>query len=355
MAVKTPPSRIYIKNLPHALTVEDFRKHFSQLSPITDAKLLVARRIGYVGYRTPDDAERAVKYFDRSFLGMARVSVEVAKPVGEPERKRRKIGDGHRASNLASQTDREDQSSANSAGASTLASDDKSSDVHKFVREMQPSVGRTWQNDDQMPVKGSSEGELDCMPQMTSKAVLSEARPVLEEKLPSGHPSATAEGQSHDNTIDLRSTQGQVESQTSPLEMSDPSVKNLNATISDSDWLRSRTSRLLGLLDDDDDDVQSRNDDDRQLSKLSSTHRAATSSPISGASSIQNGGDATESQAILDESLNQAAETPNTAEEGRLFVRNLTYTATEEDLRGHFEPYGDLSEVNPLAPSSMIS
>ena len=33
---------------------------------------------------------------------------------------------------------------------------------------------------------------------------------------------------------------------------------------------------------------------------------------------------------------------------GRLFVRNLPYTATEDDLRKHFEPYGALEEVGIL-------
>jgi multiple RNA-binding domain-containing protein 1 len=32
-------------------------------------------------------------------------------------------------------------------------------------------------------------------------------------------------------------------------------------------------------------------------------------------------------------------------ESGRLFVRNLPYTATEDDLRTHFEKYGTLEEV----------
>jgi multiple RNA-binding domain-containing protein 1 len=30
---------------------------------------------------------------------------------------------------------------------------------------------------------------------------------------------------------------------------------------------------------------------------------------------------------------------------GRLFVRNLPYTATEDDLRNHFQPFGSLEEV----------
>ena len=39
------------------------------------------------------------------------------------------------------------------------------------------------------------------------------------------------------------------------------------------------------------------------------------------------------------------------SENGRLFVRNLAFTCTEEDLRKLFEPFGPLSEVGPHAAS----
>ena len=75
-------SRIFVKNLPPALTDADFRSHFAGNGrQVTDAKLIRARRIGYVGYRTPQDAAAAVQYFDRSFIRMSKLSVELAKPV----------------------------------------------------------------------------------------------------------------------------------------------------------------------------------------------------------------------------------------------------------------------------------
>jgi multiple RNA-binding domain-containing protein 1 len=75
-------SRIFIKGLPRTnLSQVDFEKHFSAKSEITDAKLLSDRGIGYVGYRTPEDAEKAVKYFNRSFIRQSRLGVEIARPV----------------------------------------------------------------------------------------------------------------------------------------------------------------------------------------------------------------------------------------------------------------------------------
>jgi len=77
-------SRIFIKGLPPTISEEEFRKHFSSRHAITDAKLIAHRRIGYVGYKTPEDAQKAVKYFNKSFIRMSKIGVEVARPVCFP-------------------------------------------------------------------------------------------------------------------------------------------------------------------------------------------------------------------------------------------------------------------------------
>lgn len=74
-------SRIFIKGLPPTISEEEFRKHFSSTHSVTDAKLIPHRRIGYVGYKTPEEAQKAVKYFDKSFIRMSRIGVEIARPV----------------------------------------------------------------------------------------------------------------------------------------------------------------------------------------------------------------------------------------------------------------------------------
>jgi multiple RNA-binding domain-containing protein 1 len=74
-------SRIFIRGLPPNLTAEEFKKHFSIQARITDSKLISQRRIGYVGYGTHTEAAKAVKYFNKSFMRMSRIGVELARPV----------------------------------------------------------------------------------------------------------------------------------------------------------------------------------------------------------------------------------------------------------------------------------
>ena len=88
-------SRIIIKNLPHNITPTRLKSHFSSSqsgttffsATVTDAKLVTdpksgkSRGFAFVGYRTPEEAEKAVQYYNGTFVDMRKVSVEIAKPV----------------------------------------------------------------------------------------------------------------------------------------------------------------------------------------------------------------------------------------------------------------------------------
>lgn len=73
-------SRVFVRGLPPRFTDDDVRAHFARF-PVTDVKFFPHRRIGYVGYRTPEDAAKAVKYFNRSFIKTSKILVEIARPV----------------------------------------------------------------------------------------------------------------------------------------------------------------------------------------------------------------------------------------------------------------------------------
>ena len=77
-------SRVFVKGLPPTLSEVDFKAHFSRRHAVTDVKLMPQRRIGYVGYKTAQDAQAAVKYFNKSFLRMSKLHVEPAFAVSSP-------------------------------------------------------------------------------------------------------------------------------------------------------------------------------------------------------------------------------------------------------------------------------
>lgn len=63
------------------MTDDDFHDHFAKRYTVTDAKLFQQRRIGYVGFKTPEEAASAVKYFNKSFIRMSKIFVELAHSV----------------------------------------------------------------------------------------------------------------------------------------------------------------------------------------------------------------------------------------------------------------------------------
>ena len=126
---------------------------------------------------------------------------------------------------------------------------------------------------------------------------------------------------------------------------------------SDADWLRSRTSRLLGLIDEDEEDqamapgapFAEANSSDEDNSDRQKPEPRSESEPCS-----KND----------DNSVPQKEEPPDAnisaiRTSGRLFVRNLPYKTTEDHLQSLFSTFGKTDEVcsvhrAPPSPQTMI-
>ena len=104
----------------------------------------------------------------------------------------------------------------------------------------------------------------------------------------------------------------------------------------DDDWLRGRTNRLLDLMDPEDIPAITK----EVVSADNSVIEIATEEPTE-----------LEDSPVVEESHEEHEhEKPDPVIEaiqssGRLFVRNLPYSASEDDLRKYFEPFGALEEV----------
>ena len=82
-------SRVIIKNIPNKVNEEKLRDLFEQCGQVTDVKLQKcsrgkSRHFGFIGYRSDQEAQAAVKHFNKTFLNSVRIEVEIAKPYGDP-------------------------------------------------------------------------------------------------------------------------------------------------------------------------------------------------------------------------------------------------------------------------------
>jgi multiple RNA-binding domain-containing protein 1 len=116
-----------------------------------------------------------------------------------------------------------------------------------------------------------------------------------------------------------------------------PEPMTLDTT--DDDWLRGHTNRLLDLVD----------PDDILISKDAS--KGETVDPVTKANpDIPMSDNLEEPPPVEEEWEGLEDDIPDPVIEaiksnGRLFVRNLPYSATEDELREHFGSYGALEEV----------
>lgn len=341
-------SRVFVKGLPPNLGADDFKRHFSKQSAITDAKFIPHRRIGYVGYRTPEDATNAVKYYNKSYIRMSKIGVELARSVEDQYA----LGPGINSANSSKKEHEDIQEQgpphANSDGKKKRkregpADNGAKPKLQEFLEIMQPpSKSKIWENQDaaisqvsaqstpkaEDPVtRGARSDEVyEQAPKRRKKERESEEKSVLpaERPVPVDRPQMDARTVSSDRDLSQEATQ-------EPLAES--------SAASDADWLRSRTSRLLGLVDDDDVQITALSGDAPTEKKgVSEVPELVREGSVSDAS-VQTDKEVEVAGAILEKEA---------AGSGRLFVRNLTYTTTEEDLRKHFEDggHGIIEEVH---------
>lgn len=74
-------TRVFVSGLPPTFSNDQLRKHFATRFQVTDAHVLPKRRIGFVGFKSAEVAREAVSYFNRTYVKMSKISVDIARPV----------------------------------------------------------------------------------------------------------------------------------------------------------------------------------------------------------------------------------------------------------------------------------
>ncbi|RYP62652.1 hypothetical protein DL769_007214 [Monosporascus sp. CRB-8-3] len=353
-------SRVFVKGLPPNINETTFRKHFDYAGHITDIKLIPHRRIGYVGYKSPDEATKAVKRLNRSFIRMSKITVEPAKPVADPSlSKARPASNG--VSVVSTPSNRNpapvEAASQNVKKRKREELDESDPKLQEFLGVMLPggstnkahrdAVGAA----DEPPAKiaavsfaeHESDDEYEAIPtrrqhesnQKSKKLRTTAKDPGVRNGEQQNSDSQNTQSQSRD----AEAVDAELAEQPTPAPAPAP------AAATDDDWLRSRTNRLLDLVDDDDNlptsvpsqpaQVAPPASDDEGNDKADGMEDEVPQEPME----IEVLPEA-ESKDSKDETLDSIRKT------SRLFIRNLPYSAKEEDVRKHFEQYGSLEEVH---------
>lgn len=334
-------SRIIVKGLPKYLTEDRLRQHFSQRGDVTDVKIMrkrdgESRRFGFVGYRGVEDAREAEKFFDKSFIDTSRIEVELAKSFADPNvpasvRKRQYM----KLENLKEQEQRllelENQRKEKKQKTSKSQIDEeiqKNPQLREYMEIMKPSSqSRSWDNNETVDGLGAPSTEAltealksksgEPASQTNTLLIDRESDDEYEDYSKINGANAEADDDESDKFLSLDTfaskpeEEGNVEND---QEKTDQVARDPN--VSDLEWLKLHRRHMR----------DNENEASQEKPPKAAEHERE--------------------ELFIEEKTDEEKAADKICETGRLFVRNILYTAKEEDFKALFEQYGPLEEVH---------
>ncbi|KAI1749655.1 RNA recognition domain-containing protein [Xylaria castorea] len=359
-------SRIFVRGLPPTISEVELRKHFSAKGNVSDIKCFPQRRIGYVGFKTPQEASAAVKYFNRSFIRMSKINVELAKPIADRSLSKTEPPNDLPTTSLKAKPTQQlvpsrEQSDNTAKKRKRDALDESDPKLREFLNLMQASkisADKLHGHEDDAALEPPTKkvaavdenevgDEYQSMP----------AQPGRKTTTPP--PRITPRSWKEAQTIPIvDSTMNELASTDGPIEpvresTSQAAVGAQDTGADDDDWLRKRTNRLLDLAGDDEvvpigPQLTASNPADQERDYEDREHVTPEKA------NMLEGDTATAPEENLERRIysQDAATLDAIRKTARIFCRNLPYDATAEDLRTYFEKFGEVEEVHVPSDAS---
>ena len=382
-------SRLIVQNLPKTADETKLRAFFSQRGGVvTDAKVCrmrdeeeeagagggggggarnggASRRFGFVGFRTVDEAVRACEYFDRSFMESSRISVGFAQransaglprpwskfsegssrfkklqllqqqQAGAEEPGRKKARGQEKISSTRISTKREKKLSE---GERAAIEDEGFREFLKVVRGARKGEQPVWFNDDIEVLKAASKASArgSDADDTTTTAAAAAADEVgraerhdgnvkmKKEDRANGHTSSTKKDK---NVGDERRTRSAADSDDEKDDDCQDDTRVKDETVSAADYLKSRIVKDFSDEENDEEESDEEESDEEEEAEEEEEEEEEEDSK----EDEEIHGDA-HMAARHDGHDNEFDE-----ECTRLFVRNLSYTCSEAELKDAFE------------------
>ncbi|XP_047065780.1 multiple RNA-binding domain-containing protein 1-like [Lolium rigidum] len=378
-------SRLCVKNLPKGADEKRLREVFSRKGEVTDAKVIrtkdgKSRHLAFIGFRTNEEAAEALKYFNNTYIDTSKITCEVARKIGDPDAprpwsrhslKKPEYNSKDKAETVDANTplkSSKGKGTSVDAGGSkgSLANDPK---FEEFLQVMQPrSKAKMWAND--------TTGTLD---------VADKDNTLVAKKLLKSTAAVSGNDSSSDN--DSSSEDDFEEKIINDFPSKDASEKLQSGSkqdnnISDVDFLKSKIRKNWSDSESDDEDsgdqLGSSSDDEEpsnelvdanergqvvdQKGNLNQKNNVDKKAPmeVSDMEEVEDpdnqDGEHIDTQQKDEKHANQETEDVEAAsatdekklalETGRLYICNLSYATTEDDLVELCSQYGDVEQAH---------
>ncbi|KAJ5446562.1 hypothetical protein N7491_002644 [Penicillium cf. griseofulvum] len=300
---------------------------------------------GFVGFKSHEAALQAVKHFNKTYMKMSKIAVDIARPIDSNDAE-----DAH-PTRRRDTTNVNDASSDNNLKRKRDGQDKSDPKLQEYLSLMgSSSKTRTWANDDEM-IKPS----VDTVPVINQSAQEEEELqelPSRSKKPKTEKPTTLPEPEQPEPMVVDRSEEEVAQETLEQDNSAEPEAET--APVSDADWLRSKTSRLLGLLDEEE---QEEFDQHKATAPPTAPTRASSLPSSSGNESPQR--DEESRTAAIEKIAPNTTDVDSITEatpvdpnidliqnSARLFLRNLAYDTTESDLQPIFERFGKIEEIH---------
>ncbi|KAL8138053.1 hypothetical protein V2J09_004054, partial [Rumex salicifolius] len=336
ISVNGTMSRICVKQLPLKAKEDELRNFFSQKGEVTDVKIIrtndgKSRQFGFIGYRTSQEAEEAIRYFNKSFMGASRIFCETAHKVGDSniprpwskhsKEKQEKLT--KEVKEVDGGQDSTNKGPNNNANKKEITSNDPK--LEEFLQVMQPrSKSKLWADDTLVA------HSVDKNSKITENLSLADK---VESKLMKVGPKKSSQ---KDRVLEE--------------EALEDSSNHTRDEISDADYFKSRVKTDWSDSESDDEDTANENDDSsvEEHRNKKGYGKMETEEHESIDGNIEKAGHFDDNDREFADSGNPSMNDSNeeSLDSGRLFVRNLPYTTTEDELQELFIRFGDVAEVH---------
>jgi multiple RNA-binding domain-containing protein 1 len=340
-------SRLIVKNLPAKLSDAAFRKHFARKGQVTDAKIVrkpdgSSRKFGFIGYANSEDASAALTFFHRTYLFTSRIVVETAVAYGSTDLNRpwsrhskgssaysRSHPEEAAAEASSARAERQNQKNQNSSdgsdGTGTHKDSAKSAKLSSFMQLMQPrGSGNVWDNDDSAAVATTTSAPTTKQPQKDQKNDDGDDGDSSDEDDYQELPTTRGAAFGSSNKKGGGSGSGSSDSDS---DSDSDSSEDEDGADADANFLKSMVNPALD--------------------GKTGTASSAASKVVGSSDTMEDTSDTPQQDVDpRDDTSEDSTDVQSVGETGRLFIRNLPYSATEDDLRATFETYGDIAELH---------
>ncbi|KAH3669069.1 hypothetical protein OGAPHI_001665 [Ogataea philodendri] len=323
-------SRIIVKGLPLYYTEDNLKKHFQEKGLVTDVKLVKkrngeSRRFAFIGYRSLEDAETAVKYFNNSFIDTARISVQPAKTFSDPtvplswrekrlQAKRQLEETEEKLKKLEEIQKKRKQPKIKGVDAFIEEKVGSNPKLQEFLEASAPSVHqKSWANE-----KIGSTTEAPSVEPETMETGSDDEYEDFQGKKQSSDEQEDSEESDKMMSLDQLEA-GEAEP--------DETTQKESAEMDDLEWFKQRRTRM-----------KDGEDHEEKQKPQPEVQEQPKEADVVDKAEIEE-----EKEPELDDK-DKAIQL--ISETGRLFLRNILYSATEEDFRNLFSPYGPIEEVH---------